>query len=224
VLLVVVIVLRRPLFQGNFGVVDPGRVYRSAQPGGQFRKKIREWKLGSVVNLRGGTPLDAFYRNELAAADELGIQLYDVPLNARQRPSRGDLMRLLRVLDQCEYPLLIHCKWGSDRTGLMAALYRMDKLGEPPEKAIQSFSIAHGHVPFFGPEKLHEPIDEYAKYLRDQRLNHTPAQFRRWLETEFSADEPFKVWPTVKPGPRPPESPAGARMGRLPDPKPGASQ
>ena len=48
------------------------------------------------------------------------------------------------------------------------------------------FTLAHGHVPLFGPEHLHEPIDEYASWLRDRGLKHDPERFRGWIERRLS--------------------------------------
>src|SRR5262249_42727538 len=87
-----------------------------------------------------------------------------------------------RHLRACAYPLLIHCKSGSDRTGLASALYRLVRLGEPPERAMDSFSYGHGHFPIGGPEHLHEPLLEYQAWLRTHGFDHTPARFRSWVE------------------------------------------
>src|SRR5258708_2461665 len=45
------IVFRRPLFTGNFGVVDPDRVFRSAQPAQELDSRIFERRLVSILNL-----------------------------------------------------------------------------------------------------------------------------------------------------------------------------
>ena len=214
VLLIAVVVLRRPLFQGNFGVVEPGRVFRSAQPGRGFGALIRSEHLGAVLNLRGGTRADPFYRDEVAEAERAGVEFYDLPISATMRPSRRELMAILGVLDRCRYPLLIHCKWGSDRTGLASALYRMDKLGQSPEVAAQAFSVIHGHVPLLGPQALHEPLDEYAEWLRATGQAHTPPRFRSWLETEYRSPRGQGRWPVVRPGPRSPNAVAATPRSR----------
>lgn len=192
----------RPLFRNNFGVVDPGRVFRSAQPGADLDDTIRRYRLGAIVNLRGGSESDAFYRDEALAAERLGVEFYDLALSATQRPSRRELMLAMSVLDRCRYPLLIHCKSGADRTGMLSALYRMEILGEPPERAMGAFSMTYNHFPIFGPERLHEPFEEYARWLADGGLRHDPDRFRRWVETEYRAEDPFTGWPEILPGRR----------------------
>lgn len=205
-LLIVVVglfVFRRPLFLGNFAPVVPGKVYRSSQPDRSLEDTIRRNGIGSVVNLRGGTNGDAFYRQEVEITDRLGVEFYDLPLSATRRPTRRELMLMIGVLDQCKYPLLIHCKWGADRTGLMSALYALAIEGETPAQALEHFTLRHGHFAMFGPERLHEPIEEYAAWLQRAGLEHTPARFRTWLEREYQSDDAFVAWPKVRPGRRP---------------------
>ena len=196
------IVFHRPLFFGNLGIVEPGRVFRSAQPGHAWESTIQSLKLKSVINLRGGSPWDEFYKREVEVAGRSGVVFYDLPLSATKRPSRREMMLAIAVLDQCEYPVLIHCKWGSDRTGMLSALYRMQFRYEPPEAALSSFSILHGHIPILGPEKLHEPFREYAAWLREKGLAHEPSRFRGWVETEYRAVDAFTAWPEIRSGPR----------------------
>jgi protein tyrosine/serine phosphatase len=195
--------LRRPLFQGNFGIIDDGRAYRSAQPNTALEGTIQRAGIRSIVDLRGGSPGDAFYSRELQFSRGLGADFYDIPMSANRRPTRRELLRMVAVLDQARYPMLFHCKWGADRTGLMAVLYRLIKLGEEPAKAMAEFSLSYGHVPLFGPERLHEPINEYAQWLLGRNQAHDPKIFREWLEKEYQSDDAFTEWPLVAPGPRP---------------------
>lgn len=196
------LLFRRPLFQGNFGVVDPGRVYRSAQPGKSFERLIREKRLASVLNLRAGSPADPFYAEETRATRELGVDFFDLPMSATQRPTRRELLVLLDLFKRCEYPLLIHCKQGADRTGLVTALYLMAVRGQSPEGAIKAFSLEYGHIPLFGTKRLHEPIDEYARWLKDHSLSHTPQRLEAWVEQEYRSADPPSSFRPLRPGPR----------------------
>lgn len=176
---------RQPLFFENFAVVDHGRVFRSAQPYANLGRWIDDHGIATILNLRGGTRWDAFYRDEAAVAEARGVTLFDLPMRAEKRPPRAQLLRLIDVLETAKYPLLIHCKQGADRTGLASTLYRMMQLGEPPQQAATSFTVEHGHVPLFGTQRLHEPIDEYTAWLALRGLAHTPARFRNWVETLY---------------------------------------
>jgi hypothetical protein len=191
------------LLEGNFGTVDPGRAYRSAQPGRELAETIRRHRLASVLNLRAGSPADDFYASEVATTGRLGVDFYDLPLSATRRPTRTELLALIGVIGRCRLPLLIHCKSGSDRTGLASAVFAMMRGGAPPERALGAFSLDFGHVPWFGAGRLHEPIVEYAAWLRARRLAHTPERFRRWVGREYRDDDPpTDAVPALPPGPR----------------------
>ncbi len=193
---------RRPWFRGNFGIVEPGCVIRSAQPTSRLGGWIHEYHLRSILNLRGGGPADWWYDSEVKAARAGDVCFYDYPISATRRPTRHDLLVLIDTLRSCPYPLLIHCKSGADRTGLASALYLMLMRGVPPEQAEGAFTLEHGHIPLGGPEHLHEPLREYAAWLAASGLEHSPDRFRDWVKKEYrSPDGPDDPQP-LRPGPR----------------------
>ena len=194
-LVVAAVTFRTPWFFGNFGIVEPQRVYRSAQPDGELPQLIARYRLASVLNLRGGSPDDRWYNDEVRATRDSKINFYDLPMSATRRPLRRELLIVLDLFDRCPYPLLIHCKSGSDRTGLATALYLMSKKGEPPEQAMGAFSLGYGHVPLFGPQHLHEPLQEYGGWLKAQGKVHTPARLRFWIEERFESEDGRRDFP-----------------------------
>jgi protein tyrosine phosphatase (PTP) superfamily phosphohydrolase (DUF442 family) len=198
----------RFLFRNNQGTVAAGRLYRSAQPGRELAQTANRLALKSVLNLRGGDTTDWWYANEVQVAKQHDIAFYDLPLSAGRPPSRRELITLIDVLERAPYPMLVHCKSGADRTGLAAAVYRLVILGEPPEQAKQAFSYDYAHIPLLGPERLHEPIDAYARWLAWRRRPHSPETFRIWAVTQYragpeaeaaDAGNPFEP---LQPGPR----------------------
>lgn len=202
VLLIGAAVFHRPLFFGNVGVVDPGRVYRAAQPKANLDQLLDDHRIATILNLRGGSVKDDWYRDELEAAKQRGIAFYDVSMSATQRPRRRDLLAIIDVLNRGEPPILIHCKQGADRTGLACAIYRMVRENQPPEQAEREFSLLHAHIPLFGPERLHEPLREYAEWLRSQGFAHDPERFAAWVREAYQADDPLADYRTPTPGPR----------------------
>jgi hypothetical protein len=203
-LLSLALFLLRPWYGSNLGVVDPGRVIRAAQPTQQLHKIIQGYKLASILNLRGGSHKDRWYVDEVREAQNSGVAFFDLTLSATRRPTRSELLRLIDFFESCPYPLLIHCKSGADRTGMAAAVYRMVRLNEPPDKARGAFSLYYSHVPFFGPEHLHEPFTEYEEWLTRKMLPHSAARFRDWVKNEYHADDPPADPPPLLPGPRHP--------------------
>ena len=190
----------------HFGVVDrEWGVYRCAQPAAHVGRLIDRYHLKTILNLRGGSALDAWYVEEWHESARRGVAFYDVPLNATHRPTRCELLALIDLLRGCELPLLIHCRSGSDRTGLVSGLYLMVRRGEPPARARRALSFAYGHVPLFGPERLHEPFRDYARWLRRRGEPHTVERLRHWVATVYRADaaDTEDGCPPLRPGPRP---------------------
>jgi protein tyrosine phosphatase (PTP) superfamily phosphohydrolase (DUF442 family) len=194
---------RNPWFHGNFGVVDAGKAYRSAQPLAGLSALIDERGIKTVLNLRGGSEADPWYAAEVDVTKSKGVAFYDLPMTATARPTRKQLLTLVDLFTRCDTPILIHCKSGSDRTGLASALYRMVVLGEPPETAVAAFSLHYGHVPLLGTRHLHEPFDEYAAWLTETKRTHQPETFRSWVEHEYRAEDPLTALVPLAPGPRP---------------------
>ena len=188
----------------NLGTVYPGRVIRAAQPTIQLRQLIKDHHLATILNLRGGSSKDTWYKSEVRTAEVSGVAFFDFPLKATARPTRSQLLTLIEFFDHCQYPLLIHCKAGADRTGLASALYLMTQQDEPPREASRAFTIYHGHIPLFGTEHLHEPLDEYARWLGSMGMAHTPARFREWVKNDYRSADPSIEPKPLAPGPRNP--------------------
>jgi protein tyrosine/serine phosphatase len=55
---------------------------------------------------------------------------------------------ILAILRQTPKPLVIHCRSGADRAGLIAALYLVAMEGQRAETAVQQLSLFYGHVPY----------------------------------------------------------------------------
>lgn len=192
-----------PLFANNRAAVDSQQAYRSAQPGDDLDAFVREHGIASILNLRGGWPRDGYYRNELDVVERHGVRFYDLAMSATRRPDRHELLALIDVFESGPFPILIHCKQGADRTGLAVAIYRMVRLGQPPDQALDSFSLRHAHFAAFGTERLHEPLKEYRESLAREEVTHTPKRFRDWvLWTYEDEDHPGVEPPRLEAGPR----------------------
>jgi hypothetical protein len=181
-------VFYRRLFLGNFGVVDPGRVYRCARRWADLPAIMGACRPASVLNLGHCRDRHPWRVEEVREARCRGIDLNEVSIRYDRRPSREELLAILDVFDGCRYPLLIHCTDGADRTGLASALYLMAVRGVPPDRASrEAFSLRYGHVPMRGIEHLHEPIREYEGWLEAHGLAHSPSRLKAWLEREYRA-------------------------------------
>ena len=202
VIVALAVVFHRPMFGANFAAVEPGLVYRSAQLHEGLGPVLRENRIASVLNLRGGSVRDPWYRHEVEATAVSGADFYDFPLRPNRKPTRSELLALIDLFERCRYPILIHCKSGADRTGMASGLYLMTREGTPPEEAVKAFSIVHSHIALGGPEHLHEPFLEYASWLKSRHETHSADRFRRWVIEEYRAPDEGKPFQPLRPGTR----------------------
>lgn len=165
----------------NWGVVEPGRLYRSNHPlPWQLDAAKRRLGLRSVLNLRGHRQAcgsDALGR---ARAAELGIIHADAPFESRGAPHRDRILRLAELLPTLPEPLLIHCKSGADRTGLVAGIWLLLQ-GRPVEAATDQLHWRFGHV---AASKTGILDAFFARYAAFQRENG-PKPFLDWVREDY---------------------------------------
>jgi len=126
----------------NLHELTPGVYYRSAQMSGPaLRDTIRREHIRTVLNLRGPNT-----RGE-------GVNHLDIALSARQELSVAQMDELVRVVRDAPKPLLVHCNGGSDRTGLVSALYELSR-GESVETAQGQLALRYGHFPYLGVKSI----------------------------------------------------------------------
>ncbi|NJO56007.1 MAG: dual specificity protein phosphatase family protein [Rhodospirillales bacterium] len=88
------------------------------------------------------------------------------------------------VLERIEYPVLLHCKSGADRAGLMSVLYRHVRQGEPIETAMRELSWRYGHIRQSDTGVLDAFFE---RYLRDTA--ERPMPFFDWVEHVYDPDD-----------------------------------
>ncbi len=132
---------------GNFHEILPGELYRSAQlTTTQLIDYSQQYNIKTIINLRGDNSGAAWYDTELAMARQLGITHIDFSMSASSGLTLAQAAQLITVLKQAQKPLLIHCRSGADRTGLVAALYLAALKGVDEEDAEEQISIWYGHI------------------------------------------------------------------------------
>jgi protein tyrosine/serine phosphatase len=136
-------------YEGNLHPVADGLLYRSAQlSGAELASAARQYGIKSVLNLRGPNAGSRWYDDELAESRALGLVHYDYSLSAKRFVTGKQIADILDILRQAPKPLLVHCKAGADRAGLVAALYRYAVAGASAADADQELSLLYGHFPY----------------------------------------------------------------------------
>jgi protein tyrosine/serine phosphatase len=135
----------------RFREVTPGALYRSGEMRADgFAMAVQRYGIRTIVNLQDEFPdpdiaTGYFGGPTIKESDlchRLGAryvfirpELLPHALVAEQRPEAID--QFLKLLDDsASYPILIHCRAGLHRTGVMAAVYRMEHDGWTPFQAL----------------------------------------------------------------------------------------
>lgn len=160
-------------------VVTDGKFYRSGQmPADGFREAFRHYGIRCVVNLQEESrdPLlpetwfDSWLKVRTVPESEVcrehGVRYIALDGGVLDEPGQDTGSRpavideFLEILDDpASYPILIHCKAGLHRTGLMTAIYRMDKEGRTTAEAVRELR-ANGFGTF-GATDANEYIKQY---------------------------------------------------------------
>jgi len=141
--------------QGNFRVITTGEAYRSAQlDRDKLEYYVRRYNIKSVLNLRGQNPYSDWYREELTVSAANRIKHYDIALSSTREPTENDVKQLTEIFREAPRPILIHCQAGADRSGLVAAMWKVIVDQEQKLEAGKQLSIFYGHVPLGGRDAM----------------------------------------------------------------------
>lgn len=180
----------------NLGEVQPGWILRSGQmPASALAHTIRDHRIKTVLNLRGENK-DDWYRNERKATLDAGATQVDLAMSSCMWLSRERMRAVVRTLDTVEYPILIHCQWGSERTGLVSAVAELLRPGGSIESARAQFSIRYLFARVGDGKVMAEHLDQYEHWLAAKGRSHEPALFREWVAGGYRPGSPSSEdWP-----------------------------
>jgi len=133
-------------------------LYRSGQPTEEGMKNLKKLGIKTIINLR------AFYfdsdkiRETGLFVEELSVKVWHI--------EDADVVRVLRIIRKKENgPFLIHCSNGSDRAGVMIAMFRVVEQGWTKEDAIEE--MVNGG---YGFHRLWFRIVGYVKHADVERI------------------------------------------------------
>lgn len=92
-------------------------LYRAGQPSAAQMQALETFGIKTVLNLRQ-------YNSDDKEAKGTALQLHHVKMNAG-RIHDEDVIEALRIIHNAPKPVLVHCWHGSDRTGVIVAMYRI---------------------------------------------------------------------------------------------------
>jgi protein tyrosine/serine phosphatase len=145
----------------NFGCINEN-FFRGAQPKDQDYQDLAAMGVKTIVNLR----IDA-KPEEQRLAEAVGMKYFYIGMKDDKRPSDEQVQEFLKIAnDPANQPIFVHCIGGRHRTGLVTAIYRIEKDGWDASKAydeMKKFDFGYG----FG----HGPLKEY---VFDYYVNRDP--------------------------------------------------
>lgn len=108
-------------------------LYRSALPDSEAQALLDKLKIGTVINFLNESD-DTWLKTP-------GVVQVQLPYRTNHVDD-ADVLTALRAIQsaQARGPVLMHCKHGSDRTGLMSAMYRVVVEGWSKEDALKEMT------------------------------------------------------------------------------------
>lgn len=115
----------------NFGEVEPGRLYRGAQPSPQGLRWLKEQGINLVIILREPGVEETNYPNYSRAdyitdIKTLGMECLELVVKDHTVPTPEQIERFLTAVDTPK-KCFFHCSAGVGRTGIMAGIYKRSK-------------------------------------------------------------------------------------------------
>lgn len=122
----------------NFHNVVPG-IDRSARPSSDEVIWIADNSYKSILNLEAGNTSQkpSYVKAEEKQALQLGLQFLHIPMHPTQGPTKEQIDQAHAfMIDPANQPVLVHCHFGKDRTGMVIAAYRMKYQGWSYDDAV----------------------------------------------------------------------------------------
>ena len=155
-------------------------MYRENQPSPERIEVFAKEGIKTILNLRGPSP-KGFYLLEKEACEKHGITLINFRVYSRDVHTAEKIKAARDVFESLEYPAVMHCKSGADRTGFMGVLYRHFHMGDTIEQALaRELTLKKLHVRQGKTGMLDFFFEDYLRYAEKNDMS-----FIDWVETAY---------------------------------------
>jgi protein tyrosine/serine phosphatase len=141
--------------------------------------QVRAWRdrgIKTIINLRGGA--DSHHALEIDACKRLGVKYVSFEVKSREVPTRDQVVGAKALFESVDYPVMMHCKSGADRAGLMSVLYMHFRQGLPIGEAIRQLDLKFGHFRAGLTGVLDYVFERYLEEAEPQGVS-----FLEWVES-----------------------------------------
>jgi protein tyrosine/serine phosphatase len=149
--------LRDYLYPKNFGIVEPGQLYRSGQISRwQIEPTLKNNNIKVIIALSGHGGRAADLQAESDACQQLGIDREVFPLGGDGTGQIQQYAQAIAAIDRAKKsgkPVLVHCIAGAQRTGGVIATYEILVEHRSPAEAFAQMR-SFGHDPTANPHLL----------------------------------------------------------------------
>jgi protein tyrosine/serine phosphatase len=161
---------------GNIHTVIANQVYRSEHLSVKHLKQVVQEK--SIQTILDLSPIDNLKDEEAMASQNQVTYLY-FPLQAMGMTSFRDLKQLTDIIRGAKKPLLIHCKSGSDRTGLASAVALILDDRSVSQAMQQVEFVRYGIMNDQSTGRV--TLKPYVTWLQKNNLQSSRLAFLQWL-------------------------------------------
>jgi protein tyrosine/serine phosphatase len=165
------------------------QTYRSNQPfPWQILADKNKRGIKTIINLRGVRNCSSFFL-EKETCEKHNIKLINFPVTSRAAPKVETILAAKKLFNEIEYPVIMHCKSGADRAGLMSALYLILHKNISVNEAKKQLSFKYLHLKYAKTGILDAFFDNYLKENKKQ-------DFLNWVKNDYDPEKlklSFKV-------------------------------
>ncbi len=173
-------------FNNNLHEIRTDELFRSGEmTTDELGAVVQAHKIKTVFDLRlTPKPVGEGDIPEVLALKKLHTTYVHVPLKGSKEMALDQVKQLLTEIDKAETPALIHCTSGTHRSGVVAAIWMMERDNLPYDVAIEQLSAKFG---FFKAERQlksmvegHPTIDNIL-WRYEHANEQKPISFRAWV-------------------------------------------
>ena len=165
------------------------KVYRSNQPfPWQILSDKNKRGIKTIINLRGVRNCSSYFL-EKEICEKHNIKLINFPVTSRAAPKTETILAAKELFNKIEYPIIMHCKSGADRAGLMSALYLILNKETPVKEAKKQLSFKYLHI-------KHAKTGILDAFFESYLNKHNNKNFLKWVKEDYDPEKlklSFKV-------------------------------
>ncbi|MBZ0136468.1 MAG: tyrosine-protein phosphatase [Planctomycetes bacterium] len=154
----------------------------------ELKRVINENGIKTVIRLVGTDDANRdSYEEEAAVISQTQASLIVAELASSRLPYRSEIQRVFEALDNSEPPILVHCKHGSDRTGLVSTIWLHDYMGKPLSEARKQLAFfPYGHVEWGEASAMGRFLDMYTAFS----ASNPGVSIKDWVKLHYFEEKP----------------------------------